>query len=494
MSGHPPEKGLAATIRATPGIPCRPWPRHIVSPERWAALPGQPGLALAALWADGHAVHALLRDAEGMLAVSVAVVDGRYPALSPGWPAAGLFERAIADLWGHAATEARPWLDHGAWTVTTPLIARPPARAGAPPQVDFAEAPGLDQMKLGPLAGLMAPAGQFRLLLRGPALVRMEARLGYLHRGIPALMRGKSPRAASRFAARLSGAATVAHSIAFARAAEAACDTMPPPRAITLCAAMAEAERIASHLADIDALARAAGMALVAAPCQRHRAAMLHATGQGFGHRLMMDVVVPGGLATDLVPEGAETLRTAVAAFGRALPAIARLSEGLARRLEGLAVLPPSLAAALGVGGPVARASGCYADLRRAPGYRPYHDLNVAPVHETAGDAASRLAVLLGELRDSARMLRTLLADLPGGPTIAPLPGGSGEGFGWAEGPHGDIWTWLRLDGGQIAEIFPRDPGWLVLPAMAAAMTGIDVAELAIARASFGLSHAGMDL
>jgi Ni,Fe-hydrogenase III large subunit len=55
--------------------------------------------------------------------------------------------------------------------------------------------------------------------------VRLEARLGYTHKGTLTLMRGKSPRTAARFAARLSGEATVAHGIAFARATEAALAT-----------------------------------------------------------------------------------------------------------------------------------------------------------------------------------------------------------------------------------------------------------------------------
>ena len=373
-------------------------------------------------------------------------------------------------------------------------VGRPPARIGAAEPVGFAEADGLEQLPVGPLAGGIAEAGQFRLFIRGAAVVRMEARLGYLHKGIEALMRGKSPRVASRFAARLAGDATVAHGIAFARAAEAACDTAPPARAIAVRAVMAEAERIASHLADLGALARAGGAMMVVGPCQLHREAMLEACSRGFGHRLMMDMVVPGGLAADLAPEGATALQAAAAGLGRALPEIARLCEGLERRLEGVAVTPPSAVAALAPGGPAGRASGRGDDLRRAPGYRPYHDLNVPPIGEMAGDAAARLAVLLAELRDSVRMLRTLLADLPGGESVVGLPMVSGEGIGWAEGPRGDIWTWVRLEGGQVAGAFLRDPGWLVLPLLEAAMAGVAVEDWAVARASFGVSHAGMDL
>ncbi len=485
---------LVATLRAQPGLACPPWGRHAVSPAQWVALGQDESLALVALWGDALVVHALWRDAAGMLAVSVPVADGRYPALSPWRPGAALFERALRDLWGHAAEggAARPWLDHGAWEVSAPMLARPPARGAAeaaPEEGDEAE-----QLAFGPLCGGIAEAGRFRLVLQDGRVARAEARLGWLHKGIPALMRGKSPRAASRFAARLAGDAPVAHGIAFARAAEIACDTVPPPRALALRAAMAEAERMASHLADIEALALTAGAPLAASLCQRHAEALRRAAARAFGHRLMMDVVVPGGLSVDVAPEGEEALRTAAAALGRDLGELARLCEGLLLRLEGVAAVPAALAEALASGGPAGRASGRDADLRRAPGYRPYHDLVVSPVREAQGDAAARLRVWLAELRDSARMLRTVLAELPPGEIVATLPMVTGEGFGWAEGPRGDVWTWLRQEGGQIAGVFQRDPGWLHLPLMEAAATGCAPEDWPIVRASFGLSHAGMDL
>jgi Ni,Fe-hydrogenase III large subunit len=496
-----------ALIRAAPTVPCRPWARHELTPALWqqmaAALSATPELYLVAMWADAQSVHALFHDSQAaaFLPASVPAAAG-YAALSPHRPAAAWFERTIRDLWGHAAegcSNDRPWLDHGAWPEAPPLAARPLPRppGHVPPAFRDPPAPGLDQVPLGPLRPGAAESGQFRAFARGEAVLRMEARLGYLHKGIPALMRGKSPRAASRFAARVAGAATVAHALAFARAAELASDAAAPPRAIALRGALAEAERAAIHLADIDALCRAAGAPLPAALCQRHREALLQAGEAAFGHRLLMDVVVPGGLAADIAPDGPAALRAAAAALGRELPELTALCRGLAARLAGVARVPAALAARIAPGGPPGRAMAPPAsapDLRRAPGYRPYQDLNVAVAVEPAGDAAARLSVRLAELRESCRLLGTLLADLPAGPVVATLPLVSGEGIGWAEGPRGDGWAWLRLEGGQIAAAFLRDPAWLHLPLLEAAMEHTDLSDFAIAEASFGLSLSGMDL
>ena len=115
----------------------------------------------------------------------------------------------------------------------------------------------------------------FRISAEGEAVLRLETRLGYAHKGTLGLLRGKSPRAAARFAARISGDAAVAHSIAFARAAEAAAATEAPPRADALRAVMAELERIANHFADFSTVAEAAGFPVAGdagdACCARRR-------------------------------------------------------------------------------------------------------------------------------------------------------------------------------------------------------------------------------
>ncbi|TIU31020.1 MAG: hydrogenase expression protein HypE, partial [Mesorhizobium sp.] len=84
--------------------------------------------------------------------------------------------------------------------------------------------------------------------------VRLEERLGYVHKGIEALMQGASIDRAAKLAGRTSGDSTVAYSLAFAHAVEAALGITPPARAIWLRALMAELERLANHLGDIGAI------------------------------------------------------------------------------------------------------------------------------------------------------------------------------------------------------------------------------------------------
>jgi Ni,Fe-hydrogenase III large subunit len=497
----------SAFIWAAATEPCQPWPRHVLLPEDWArmaaALAEEPTLALLALWADTGHVHALLLDeaANTPMLASTAIDAGGYPALSPSRPGAAWFERTVHDLWGHAAiggTDARPWLDHGRWSHTAPMALRPgpPGGPSEPPEFLPAGIEDLDQIPLGPIHGGIAAASHLRLTGRGETIVRLEARLGYAHRGTLTLMRGKSPRAAARFAARLAAEATVAHAIAFARATEAALQCEIPPRAIAWRGVMAELERIVCHLGDLAAIANAAGFAVLSARCSLHCEALHRAADLAFGHRLMMDCVIPGGIAADVTAGGPEAIGRAVASLAAELPELQRLygSASVAGHLSGVGIVSPDQVMGFAAGGVIGRAAGRNADVRRSPGYAPYPTLGLEVSVLSAGDAEARTRIRLDEIAESIRLLRFLLAAPLEGAVSVPLPSESGEGIGFAESARGDVWHWLRLDHGQIASVFMRDPAWAHWPLLEAAMAGGQTEDLPLIQASFGLTSSGVDL
>src|SRR5438045_9058467 len=125
-------------------------------------------------------------------------------------------------------------------------------------------------------------------------------------------MAGATLDRGARLAARISGDSTVAYGIAFARAVEAALTIDPPPRAIFLRALMAELERLANHFGDIGAICNDASFSLIHAHCGILREHVLRVADASFGHRLMMDCVVPGGTAVDLAQASAPGLPTLV--------------------------------------------------------------------------------------------------------------------------------------------------------------------------------------
>jgi Ni,Fe-hydrogenase III large subunit len=482
---------------------CRPWPRRVLDHAAWTAA--ARSRVLAALWADTVQAHAILLDpaANTVLPVSTPVEGGRYPALSPVLPGAAHYERMIRDLWGHeadGAADARPWLDHGTWPQPRPMAPRAPP-PGPPRQPDMPEdlAGDLALLPLGPVWGRIDEAAHVRLTLDGPAIRRAEARLGFTHKGALALMRGKSPRAAARFAARLSGDATVAHSVAFAQASEAASGTAAPARAAALRTVMAEIERIATHLDNLAEVGRLAGAPAAWTICGRLREILLRATQAAFGHRLMMDCVVPGGVAADIAGRGPEAVLRALGAIASELPAIRAMHGAtvLATRLNGLGRTGDMV-----FGGVAGRAAGLAFDARSAGlafDARAAFPVGRAPpspriATHSAGDAAARQQVRLREIAESLRLVSAELESMPDGPLTVALPQASGEGIACAESGRGDVWHWVRLDHGQIAAVFPRDPGWALWAAAERMLESVAIEDIDLLRASLALPASGVDL
>ena len=446
-----------ALILAGVAVPSRPWPRHVLSPPNWdrMAAMAEPTLRLVALWADTEQVHALFEpsgpsDAPPLVA-SVPVEQGRYTALSPQHPQAALFERIVQDLFGHRAEgglDDRAWLDHDRWPQRRPLAPRPlvaGAEPGPPelrePAEQASHLPALHQLGLGPAGDVPGGPAHLRLTLSGERIIGAEWRMGYGYRGVAAMMRGKSPRAAARYAARLAGDATVAHAAAFARAAEAALALAPPPRAAALIAAALALERVAIGWSRLAAIARDATAPRLAGACGLWREQLLRASAAAFGHRLMMDLVLPGGVTAD--------------------PSAGQLTN-----------LQSSLASLSG------------AWRRRPP----------PPV---AGAAAGRLAVLLAGIEPDLAAAQAALAGLPDGPVMASLPDEvarrSGEGFGEALASRGRTLHWLRIEHGLITAASPFDPGLLALASLEQALAGQLIDDVQHTVNLYGVHSAGMD-
>jgi Ni,Fe-hydrogenase III large subunit len=326
----------------------------------------------------------------------------------------------------------------------------------------------------------------------------LEHRLGYKHKGTLSLMLGTSPRAAVRYAARLSGDTTVAHSWAFSAAVEAAVSVTPPPRALHLRALMLELERIHNHLNDWGFVCNDAAFAFPHARCGFLREGVLRAIAAAFGHRLMMDRVLPGGVAPDIAPRGAEAILASLDAVEAEIPSLKQIYEAhasLQDRVVTTGYLRPDLARGFAAGGHVGRASGRDFDARRLPQNLPYPTLAFdVPVLE-AGDVDARQRIRVMELGQSIALVRQLLAKLPAGELMAPLPVRAGEGLAMIEGFRGECLHWIALDdGGLIRGIFPRDPSWLQWPLLEAAIENNIVADFPLCNKSFNCSYSGVDL
>ncbi|SEE84294.1 Ni,Fe-hydrogenase III large subunit [Rhizobiales bacterium GAS191] len=488
----------------------RPWPRSIVGADLWHGATdrlAEGNLTLLGLWGERDAVHlALLDDATSETAIlSFPCPDGRFPSVAGMHPPAARLERTLHDLFGLepiGATDSRPWLDHGRWGVRHPLagvLACP--SDGATYGFLGVEGEGTHQIAVGPIhAGIIEP-GHFRFTVNGEAVVRLEERLGYVHKGIEGLMAGADLERAVKLAGRTSGDSTVAYALAFSRAAESALGIEVPARAHWLRALMAEMERLANHFGDIGAICNDASFALMLAQCAILRERVLRAAQACFGHRLMRDCIMPGGMAVDLGEDGPALLRGLVAEARRIFPALVELYDNTASlqdRMVATGVLRPELARQFGCGGYVGRASGRSFDARRSLAYPPYDELSFEVQVASEGDVNARVWIRIREVEQSLSLIEQILGRMPGGSICTEKgvsAGGTAEGVAIVEGFRGDILVWLRLDGeGKVARCHLRDPSWFQWPVLEAVIEGNIVADFPLCNKSFNCSYSGHDL
>lgn len=447
------------------------------------------GLTLLGLWGDPPRVYmALLNEATADISVlSYACNDAAFPSVGVKHPPAIRLERTIRDLYkldAVGAVDTRPWLDH----TQQPYPFLP------------AEGESLHQIAVGPVhAGIIEP-GHFRFTANGEHVVRLEQRLGYVHKGIEALMKGATLDAAAKLAGRTSGDSTVAYSYAFALAAEAALHIEPPPRAVYLRALMAELERLANHFGDIGAICNDASFAIMHAHTSILRERTLRAAEACFGHRLMMDVIVPGGVDRDIAADGAAHVQEFLAETRRVFPGLVSLYDNTASlqdRTVTTGFVKPEYARQFGAGGYVGRASDRAFDARRTPGYAPYNELTFEVPVLTAGDVNARVWIRIREVEQSMALIDQILARLPAGDikTATEPKGKSGEGLSLVEAFRGDVLIWLRLDEtGHVARCHLRDASWFQWPLLETAVEGNIVADFPLCNKSFNCSYSGHDL
>ncbi|MEX0637214.1 MAG: NADH-quinone oxidoreductase subunit C [Burkholderiales bacterium] len=465
------------------------WPHSIVGREAWeaAATRLQAGeLCLLGLWGEPGFVHmAVMQSASNECSVlSLACESGRYPSVGRLHAPAQRLERAARDLYGlepEGLADARPWLRHD----------------GAYPFLP-AEGESLHQIPVGPVhAGIIEP-GHFRFTASGETVVRLESRLGYAHKGVESLMAGASPERAAQLAARVSGDSTVGFSLAYARALEAALALEAPPRAVWLRALMAELERLANHLGDIGAVCNDAALSIMHAQCGQLREQVLRAAQACFGHRLMMDCVVPGGVLRDLPADGEQRLCALLALVRAEFPDLVEVYDNTASlkdRTVDTGILTPALARQFAAGGFVGRASGRDFDARRTPGYAPYDKLAFEVPVVQAGDVNARVWIRIREVEQSLLLIDGILRGLPPGSICVPASPRAGEGVALVEGFRGDILAWVRIGaGGGVERCHLRDPSWFQWPLLEAAIEGNIVADFPLCNKSFNCSYSGHDL
>jgi NADH-quinone oxidoreductase subunit C/D len=336
--------------------------------------------------------------------------------------------------------------------------------------------------------------GVFRMNLRidGETIVGLKPVMGYMHRNHEKIGERNTFLMNFPFTDRLDYLTSMANNFGYALAVEQLMgdDAKVPERAEHIRVIMAELTRVASHMWSIGFLLNDIGAFFTPALYAiEERELILDLFEWASGSRMMCNYFRFGGVAFDL-PEGwVERCRGIV--FDRLERKIDELdtylsgNEILLERCKGVGVIDAAQAVALSTAGPVLRASGVPYDIRRAAPYGIYDRLDFDVVTGTNGDIYDRYWVRLQEMRQSVRILKQALRDLPAGPI---LPGKksyqikvpAGEAYSRSEAPKGELGYYVVSDGttGCAYRYHVRSPSFINLTALEPMCLGHTVADV----------------
>ncbi len=416
---------------------------------------------------------------------------------------ASRFEREIRDLYGVQPQDhplLAPMVHHPHWPADWHPMRRdagprPPMGEPRPHPFLTVEGDGVYEIPVGPVhAGLIEP-GHFRFSVVGETILRLKARLWYVHKGIEALAEGRTVDEALPLAERVSGDTAVGHALALSLAVEEALGVDVGPDVARTRAMLLELERLHNHVADIGMICNDVAFGIAHAHAQRVRERLLRLAQTLTGHRLLRGGVFPGGAATLSTVDVKEV--SAAARDLDELVTIALRHSVVRERLTGTAALDRERALGLGTLGYVARASGIDFDARVS---HPFVDLGPqlrVPVYQE-GDVLARFRVRADEAQVSASLVRALAANhSPGrlGPGLPEAGGGHRSGVGIVEGWRGTIVHRVEIGAdGRLSRWKIVDPSFVNWPALPVAMADTIVPDFPLANKSFNLSYAGNDL
>lgn len=264
--------------------------------------------------------------------------------------------------------------------------------------------------------------GVLRLMLelKGETVLRCKPVVGYLHTGMEKTGEELTYMQGGTNVTRMDYLSPLNNELVFSMAVEKllGIDEDIPERAVWMRMLLSELNRMSSHLLFMGTNGMDLGAVSMMLYGWREREEVLRFLQKVTGLRMNHNFIRPGGLAADL-PAG---WRDDVLALLDMLPArleeydILMTGQPIWReRLQGVGVLTPDEAVALGATGPILRATGVPWDLRRDMPYLRYADVDFDVIVGTYGDAFDRYAIRLNEIRESMKIVRQILERMPEG-------------------------------------------------------------------------------
>lgn len=431
-----------------------------------------------------------------------------YPTLTHVLPAAIWYEREIQDMFGIVPAghpDPRPLVLHESYPEGFhPLLKDVAQDADVHGErrydMSVAHGEGLFEVPVGPIhAGIIEP-GHFLFSQAGEAMLQLDAKLFYTHRGLEKIMEGKTPQEALPIVERICGACSIANTWSFCQAVEQVAAVKIPRRAEIIRTLLSEMERITNHVGDIGNIPAGVGFNPAISLGGRTKETLMRLQEALAGNRFLRGIIVPGGVKMDITAELRTKIREVLAVVSKNVDDLEQMfaeQSNFQNRIRTTGIVRKNTAVDLAMVGIGARASGFAHDSRKDFAYGVYPELDFEMITQKSGDVAARLKMRIDEYRVSAQLVEQLLSLLDNEQNMTlcvELPAASGEGFGISESARGSNFQYVALDSsGRIDRIFVRSASYPNWPALPIAVQGDIIPDFPLINKSFELCYACID-
>ncbi|MFA5113342.1 MAG: nickel-dependent hydrogenase large subunit [Candidatus Margulisiibacteriota bacterium] len=342
---------------------------------------------------------------------------------------------------------------------------------------------------IGPYHPLLEEPEFFKFYVEGEKIVDAEVRVGYNHRGVEKISEGKTFDQSTFVVERICGICSTSHPFAYVRAVEDISGIVVPERAEYIRTLIGELERIHSHLLWVGLAGHFIGYNTVFMWAWKYREPVLDMFEIISGNRNHYNMFKVGGVRRDIKESDVPGLLKAiddVESFCNMLLKAVIDDPVIKARLKNVGVLKKADAVALGVVGPVARASGIPIDVRKDHPYAAYDRVNFERIVMEGGDVFNKAAIRLLECVESAKIIRQCLKQMkPGEIDAAVREVGAGEGIGQHEAPRGECIHYVRSNGSNNPERHKiRAPSFMNVPSFKLTVIGESIADAALITAA----------
>lgn len=270
--------------------------------------------------------------------------------------------------------------------------------------------------------------GVLRLVMEidGEDIVKAYPHVGYLHRGYEKLGEHRTYHQYITYTDRLDYLAPLSNNVAYACAVEKLMDIEITDRAKAIRVMCCELARISGHLLSLGTFAMDLGAMTVFFHTFQQREMIYNLNEALTGTRMTTSYTRIGGLARDLPPQWTESVTKVLDDLVPVLDDVEKLLNRnpiWVDRTQDILVIDQNLCRQYGLTGPILRAAGSSYDIRKKEPYLDYERYDFDIPVGTKGDAYDRYMVRVMEMRESIKILRQALQDIPDGPIHADVPG-----------------------------------------------------------------------